>query len=223
MSQHAPPPPPPPKPEPSPPAPPESTPSPHTQAGAPTVRSNSSFVLPSPVVKPSVGTRGSSNASLDPMQEEAVFNHPVDQTALQAHDSPVFNKEQRGPSPLAIRGSSPHSTDAAAPSRMSSDDRSIDSASIADSSTSQSQKRFPRKLTKQRRSSESNSERPSLTGFSNDKSRSVLKKPQRQSTTNLVEEGQKAENNSFMPGKDASKRSSLTSSASSLKDRIFHQ
>ncbi|RGP77989.1 serine threonine kinase [Fusarium longipes] len=211
----------PPKPEPSPPVPQESTPSPHTQAGAPTVRSNSSFALPSPVVKPSVGVRGSSNASLDPMQEEAVFNHPVDQIALQAQDSPVYNKEPREPSPLALRGISPHSTNVATPSRMSSDDRSIDTASIADSSTSQSQKRFPRKLTKQRRSSESNSERPSLAGFSNDKSRSVLKKPQRQSTTNLVEEGQKAENNSPTTGKDSSKRSSLTSSASSLKDRIF--
>ncbi|KAJ4024378.1 Chk1 protein kinase [Fusarium irregulare] len=212
----------PPKPEPSPPVPQGSTPSPHTQAGAPTIRTNSSFALPSPVVKPTVGTRGSSNASLDPMQEEAVFNQPVDSTSLQAQDSPVYNKEQREPSPLAIRGSSPHSTNMPAPSRMSSDDRSVDSASIADSSTSQ--KRFPRKLVKQRRSSESNSERPSLTSLSNsnDKTRGVLKKPQRQSTTNLVEEGQKAENSSFTPGKDASKRSSLTSSASSLKDRIFH-
>jgi hypothetical protein len=155
------------------------------------------------------------------MQEEAVFNQPVDQIALQAQESPVYSKEQREPSPLTIQGSAPPSTNMAAPSRMSSDDRSIDTASIADSSTSQSQKRFPRKLIKQRRSSESNSERPSLTGFSNDKSRSVLKKPQRQSTTNLVEEGQKAENSSLTSGKDSSKRSSLTSSASSLKDRIF--
>ncbi|KAL7766514.1 hypothetical protein ACKLNR_004430 [Fusarium oxysporum f. sp. zingiberi] len=213
---------PPPKPESSPPLQRDSssTPSPYTQSGVATQRSNSSLVLPSPVVKPSVGTKGLANVSLDPMQEEAVFNQPVDQTALQAQDSPVYNREQE-PSPLAIRGSSPHSMNASGLGRVSSDDRSIDTASIADSSTSQSQKRLPRKLVKNRRNSESNSERPSLSNISNDKSRGVLKKPQRQSTTNLVEEGQKAENNSYSFGKDSSKRSSLTSSASSLKDRIF--
>ncbi|ENH68716.1 Hybrid signal transduction histidine kinase K [Fusarium oxysporum f. sp. cubense race 1] len=213
---------PPPKPESSPPPQRDSssTPSPHTQSGVATQRSNSSLVLPSPVVKPSAGTKGLANVSLDPMQEEAVFNQPVDQTALQAQDSPVYNREQE-PSPLAIRGSSPHSMNASGLGRVSSDDRSIDTASIADSSTSQSQKRLPRKLVKNRRNSESNSERPSLSNISNDKSRGVLKKPQRQSTTNLVEEGQKAESNSYSFGKDSSKRSSLTSSASSLKDRIF--
>jgi hypothetical protein len=218
MTQHL-----PPKPEPSPPTQHESssTPSPHTQSRVATHRSNSSLVLPSPVVKPSVGTKGLANMSLDPMQEEAVFNQPVDQTALQAQDSPVYNREEQEPSPLAIRGSSPHSMNASALGRVSSDDRSIDTASIADSSTSQSQKRLPRKLVKNRRNSESNSERPSLSNVSNDKSRGVLKKPQRQSTTNLVEEGQKAENNSHSSGKDSGKRSSLTSSASSLKDRIF--
>lgn len=217
MTQH-----PPPKPESSPPLQRDSssTPSPHTQSGVATQRSNSSLVLPSPMVKPSAGTKGLANVSLDPMQEEAVFNQPVDQTALQAQDSPVYNREQE-PSPLAIRGSSPHSMNASGLGRVSSDDRSIDTASIADSSTSQSQKRLPRKLVKNRRNSESNSERPSLSNISNDKSRGVLKKPQRQSTTNLVEEGQKAENNSYSFGKDSSKRSSLTSSASSLKDRIF--
>ncbi|KAF5021441.1 hypothetical protein F66182_6535 [Fusarium sp. NRRL 66182] len=196
-------------------------PSPQTGSETATDRSNSSIVLPSPVVKPSVGTRASSNTSLDPMQEGAVFNHPVDQTALQAHESPVFNKEQQEPSPLAIRGSSPNSANTTTPSRVSSDGRSVDTASIADSSTSQSQKRLPRKLTKYRRNSESNSERPSVSGFSNDKSRGVLKKPQRQSTTSLAEDGQKAENSPYGSGKDSSKRSSLTSSASSLKDRIF--
>ncbi|KNB05394.1 hypothetical protein FOXG_07701 [Fusarium oxysporum f. sp. lycopersici 4287] len=213
---------PPPKPESSPPLQRDSssTPSPHTQSGVATQRSNSSLVLPSPMVKPSAGTKGLANVSLNPMQEEAVFNQPVDQTALQAQDSPVYNREQE-PSPLAIRGSSPHSMNASGLGRVSSDDRSIDTASIADSSTSQSQKRLPRKLVKNRRNSESNSERPSLSNISNDKSRGVLKKPQRQSTTNLVEEGQKAENNSYSFGKDSSKRSSLTSSASSLKDRIF--
>jgi hypothetical protein len=178
------------------------------------------FVLP-PVVKPSVVAQEPTNAPVDPMQEEAVFNQPVDPTALRAQDSPVYNREQPGPSPLTIRGSSPHSMHMPPPSRVSSDDRSIDTASIADSSTSQSQKRIPRKLIKTRRSSESNSERPSLAGISNDKSRGVLKKPQRQSTTNLVEEGRKAENSPYGSGKDSSKRSSLTSSASSLKDRIF--
>ncbi|KAM0561699.1 hypothetical protein ACHAPJ_002868 [Fusarium lateritium] len=209
------------KPEPSPPVPQQPLPSPHTESGGVANRSNSSITLPSPVVKPSVGTRASSSTFTDPMQEGAVFNQPVDQHALQAQDSPVYNREQQEPSPLAIRGSSPHSMNPAAPSRVSSDDRSIETASIADSSTSQSQKRQPRKLTKHRRSSESNSERPSLTGFSSDKSRGVLKKPQRQSATNLVEEGQKAENSPYGPGKDSSKRSSLTSSATSLKDRIF--
>lgn len=217
MTQH-----PPPKPESSPPVQHDSssTPSPHTQSGVATHRSNSSFTLPSPVVKTSVATKGLANMSLDPMQEEAVFNQPVDQTALQAQDSPVFNREQE-PSPLAIRGSSPHSIHTSGLGRVSSDDRSVDTASIADSSTSQSQKRLPRKLIKNRRNSESNSERPSLSNVYNDKSRGVLKKPQRQSTTNLVEESQKAENNSCSSGKDSSKRSSLTSSASSLKDRIF--
>ncbi|CAJ0552040.1 Ff.00g060190.m01.CDS01 [Fusarium sp. VM40] len=209
----------PPKPEPSPPVPLESTPSPHTQSGVAN-KSDSMFVLP-PVVKPSVVARDPINAPMDPMQEEAVFNQPVDPTALQAQDSPVYSREQPGPSPLTIRGSSPHSMHMPPPSRVSSDDRSIDTASIADSSTSQSQKRIPRKLIKTRRSSESNSERPSLAGVPNDKSRGVLKKPQRQSTTNLVEEGRKAENSLYGSGKDSSKRSSLTSSASSLKDRIF--
>ncbi|KAM0216311.1 hypothetical protein ACHAPA_002123 [Fusarium lateritium] len=209
----------PPRPEPSPPVPLESTPSPHTQLGVAN-KSDSMFVLP-PVAKPSGVAQEPTNASMDPMQEEAVFNQPVDPTSLRAQDSPVYNREQSGPSPLAIRGSSPHSMHMAFPSRVSSDDRSIDTASIADSSTSQSQRRIPRKLIKTRRSSESNSERPSLAGISNDKSRGVLKKPQRQSTTNLVEEGRKAENIPYGSGKDSSKRNSLASSASSLKDRIF--
>ncbi|KAF4995761.1 hypothetical protein FGRMN_4922 [Fusarium graminum] len=208
-----------PKPEPSPPVPLESTPSPHTQSGVATNKSDSMFVFPPPTVNSAA--QNPSNTPLDSMQEEAVFNQPVDPAAIRAQDSPVYRREQQGPSPLAIRGSSPHSMHMAPPTRVSSDDRSIDSASIADSSVSQSQKRIPRKLVKNRRSSESNSERPSLASISNDKSRGVLKKPQRQSTTNLVEEGRKAENSPCGSGKDSSKRSSLTSSASSLKDRIF--
>ncbi|KAM5351886.1 hypothetical protein ACJ41O_004609 [Fusarium nematophilum] len=198
--------------------------SPQTSPGADSQRSNAAAAAasPAPVVQPARSTRRPSNAVSDPKQEGAVFNHPIDPTALQAQDSPVYGNEHQELPPVPIRDGSPHSTNRVAPSRASSDGRSIDAASLADGSSPQLLKRLPRKLTKNHRSSESNSERPTLAGTPSDKSKGVLKKaPQRQSSTSLIEDGQKAENLPYGSGKDAHKRSSFTSSSSSFKDRIF--
>ncbi|KAF4980620.1 hypothetical protein FZEAL_3433 [Fusarium zealandicum] len=193
---------------------------PRSSPGVDHHRSTSALTLPGPIVQPISGPRKSSNTVVsDPMQEGAVFNQPIDPTALQAQDSPVYGREHTERPPMALQDTSARS---AAPSLASSDSRSIDMVSMADSSSSQQHKRQPRKLTKNRRNSESYGERPALAGTPIEKSKSVLRKGmQRQSSTSLVEDGQKAENTPYGPGKETSKRSSFTSSGSSLKDRIF--
>ncbi|KAL2694372.1 hypothetical protein Neosp_000949 [[Neocosmospora] mangrovei] len=208
------------------PAPQPATPSPQpsTNSNSNSHGPNRTIVLPPPVVQPTPRAARPSTTVSDPMQEEAVFNQPIDYTSLQAQDSPVYSKEHTHapePVPLTIRDSSPHSTTTAGLSRVSSDSRSVDFAPSVDGA-SQQHKRLPRKLTKNRRNSESNSERPSLASTPTDKPKGLLKKtPQRQSSTNLVEDGQKAENTPFGTSKDPSKRSSFTSTGSSIKDRLF--
>jgi hypothetical protein len=202
------------------------SPQPSTNSNSNSHGPNRTIVIPPPVVQPTPRAAKPSTTVSDPMQEEAVFNQPIDYTSLQAQDSPVYSKEHAHapePVPLTIRDSSPHSTTAAALSRVSSDSRSVDFAPTVDGAPQQQQhKRLPRKLTKNRRNSESNSERPSLASTPTEKTKGLLKKaPQRQSSTSLVEDGQKAENTPFGTSKDPSKRSSFTSTGSSIKDRLF--
>ncbi|KAF7535257.1 hypothetical protein G7Z17_g13234 [Cylindrodendrum hubeiense] len=165
---------------------------------------------------------------LDPMQESAVFNQPLNPESLGASDSPIFSKEHPASPPIPIRDnpsySIPSTTDLTL-SRASSENQSIDVGSMADGSSTNTHKRLPRKLTKTRGNSDSNAERPSAIGerAPSEKTRGLLTKkgPQRHSSTSLAEDAQKLENTPYGTGRDDNKRNSLASQASSFKDRIF--
>ena len=146
------------------------------------------------------------------MAEDAIYNRPLDTTALTATESPIQdvsglpNKDDLSyarPPPI-----SQTSSRASSENRGSDDGLNSSVAGDAQNATTQQpqQKRMPRKLTKNRGNSESGIEKPALPaaspssmtrnsvgveGGQAERSRSVLTKrgPQKQSSTNLNELG----------------------------------
>lgn len=99
-------------------------------------------------------TRATNSSIIDPMQEDAVYNMPLDSTSLQAADSPVLsanNNDQRTLSmhlPELTRNSTNHSD-----SQPSTEASTPEAVSTGDPVALQP-KRQPRKLTKTRDNSD---------------------------------------------------------------------
>lgn len=99
-------------------------------------------------------TRATSNTIIDPMQEDAVYNMPLDSTSLQAAESPVLSANHVGQATLPVqipdltRNSTNHSD-----SQASSEALTPDAVPTTDPTASQT-KRQPRKLTKARGNSD---------------------------------------------------------------------
>ncbi|KAF7551048.1 hypothetical protein G7046_g7830 [Stylonectria norvegica] len=188
--------------------------------------------MPPPPSKP----QRPSVAMSDTLQDEAVFNQPVDSTSLLASDSPIYGTDhEKDLLDIPIRDSTSYSlstTTGIPPSRTSSETRSSDTGTAP---SSEPQKRLPRKLTKARGNSESNSnekpkaqrnsdvnnnnEKPSVDRALADKPKGVLTKKGRQSAINLVEDGSKPENTPPHGGKEDERRSSFASQKSAFKDK----
>lgn len=100
-------------------------------------------------------TRASSDTIIDPMQEDAVFNMPLDSTSLQASDSPVFSANHDGQKslPMHLPALTPNSTNHS-DSQAFSEANTPEAVPTVDPTTTQSSKRQPRKLTKNRGNSD---------------------------------------------------------------------
>jgi hypothetical protein len=163
------------------------------------------------------------------MQDQAVFNQPLDHTSYQAKDSPTFELQQPDSSapPQVSRDNATQSiaSTSRAPSRASSDNRSSDIGDpLVETQSQQQQKRRPRKLTKSRGNSDvtidpatttmrnrASAESPAAAEKSaivvekiTERTRGVLTKrgSQNKSGTNLAEQGQGLENTPFAAGED---------------------
>jgi hypothetical protein len=124
-------------------------------------------------------TRASASGIIDPMQEDAVFNMPLDSTSLQAHESPVLNTNHSNnhepPIPIRLPELSPNSTNHSDGSASSA--ANAPEAPPTGEATAAQSRRQPRKLTKNRGGSDANLDQETRAA-ERDKHKGVLtKKP----------------------------------------------
>jgi hypothetical protein len=199
---------------------------------------------PEAPAQPAIPVRNKSTAEpLDPMEEAAVFNRPLDSMAFQANESPLIgmpsiNESFPGISPEMSRTSTTSLTS----SRTSSDNRLSDGAPLDASSAQQLQKRPRKKLTKSRANSDQSGfhqqqqqqqqsplpppvYNPPVERNSLDRAKGVLtKRPpsHKTGTTISLEDAQKLENTPYETNGEDKPRGGATPQGSlSLKERLF--
>lgn len=189
------------------------------------------------VVSPPPNTSSGSPAEVvvaDPMQEEAVFNQPLDSSGFKSADSPTYGAEtvpEIAPLTLQDRLVLDAST------QDSTERRGARANPSPDASSPPTQRKPTRKLTKSRGASlawsdvpsgekaggaTARDEKPGTERGSSDKSRNVLvkKPPQQQSAPKVGEDGRTPENT--RPGGVEERRGSVPSrGTSSLEDKVF--
>ncbi|CAM1503976.1 Fc.00g015670.m01.CDS01 [Cosmosporella sp. VM-42] len=159
-------------------------------------------------LQPTSQLRRMSTTIYNPMQDQAVFNQPLDATSLEAKDSPIYGKNSP-PLPIPGQDSSYSLTSSSniTPSQVTSEQPTSDAGEA--SSSQPSQKRQSRKLTKTRGNSvnsqsnnQASNDKPATTErTSSDRPRGVLtKKGSRQSTASLADDCQKSENTPYPKG-----------------------